>query len=179
MTQKKLRSSHHLTTLSRCIFATKACVDSQKKNSLNSNMSSIRLHNMANFGPLTAEIGSGVWGTPANFNRFRVLPLLLQRRHSLEANQTLHDVWPSPGLVHYIYIFGGSCPMTEYCPIQNSLYVQVLRSPMLVALLHSTPAAGVGQTLRRRAKNRITELSQRASAIFGTAAMHTGYRPTS
>jgi len=26
---------------------------------------------MANFGPLTAEIGSGVWGTPANFNGFR------------------------------------------------------------------------------------------------------------
>jgi len=23
---------------------------------------------MANFGPPTAEIGSGVWGTPANFN---------------------------------------------------------------------------------------------------------------
>jgi len=23
---------------------------------------------MVNFGPLTAEIGSGVWGTPANFN---------------------------------------------------------------------------------------------------------------
>jgi len=30
-------------------------------------MSSTCLHNMANFGPLTAEIGSGVWGTPANF----------------------------------------------------------------------------------------------------------------
>jgi len=29
---------------------------------------------MANFGPLTAEIGSGVWGTPANFNGFRVSP---------------------------------------------------------------------------------------------------------
>jgi len=27
---------------------------------------------MANFGPLMAEIGSGVWGTPANFNEFRV-----------------------------------------------------------------------------------------------------------
>jgi len=25
---------------------------------------------MANFGPLTAEIGSVVWGTPANFNGF-------------------------------------------------------------------------------------------------------------
>ena len=77
---------------------------------------------MANFCPLTDEIGSGVWGTPANFNGFRVLPSLLQRRRSPEANQTLHDVWPSHGLVHYIYIFGGSCPLTEFCPVQYSLY---------------------------------------------------------
>ena len=32
---------------------------------------------MVNFGPLTAEIGSGVWGTPANFNGFGVLAALL------------------------------------------------------------------------------------------------------
>jgi len=32
---------------------------------------------MVNFGPLTAEIGSGVWGTTANFNWFRVLAVLL------------------------------------------------------------------------------------------------------
>jgi len=32
------------------------------------------------FGPLAAEIGLPVWGTPTNFNRFRVLALLLQRR---------------------------------------------------------------------------------------------------
>jgi len=32
---------------------------------------------MVNFGPLTAEIGSGVWGTPTNFNGFRVLAALL------------------------------------------------------------------------------------------------------
>ena len=83
---------------------------------------------IANFSPLTSEIGSGVWGTPANFNGFRVLPLLLQRRRSPDAKQTLHDVWPSPGLVHYIYIFGGSCPLMEFCPVQYSLYVQVLRS---------------------------------------------------
>ena len=35
-------------------------------------------HNMVNFGPLTAEIGSGVWGTLANFNGFRVLAALLR-----------------------------------------------------------------------------------------------------
>ena len=32
-----------------------------------------------NFGLLTAEIGSGVWDTPANFNRFHVLPSLLRQ----------------------------------------------------------------------------------------------------
>jgi len=33
--------------------------------------------NLSNFGPLTAEIGSRVWGTPAHFNGFRVLAALL------------------------------------------------------------------------------------------------------
>jgi len=32
---------------------------------------------MVNFGPLTAEICSGVWGTPTNFNGFCVLAALL------------------------------------------------------------------------------------------------------
>jgi len=104
---------------------------------------------MANFGSLPAELGSGVWCIPANFNGFRVLPSLLQRCRSPEANQTLHDVWPSPGLVHYIYIFKGSCSLTKFCQVQNSISVQVLRSPILAALLHGTPTAGVSQTLRR------------------------------
>ena len=46
-------------------------------------------HNMANFGPLTAEIGSGVWGTPANFNGFRVLAALPQRRHFMSTSCVL------------------------------------------------------------------------------------------
>jgi len=65
---------------------------------------------MVNFGPLVAEILSLVWSTPANFNGFRVLASLLQWRHSTEVNQALHYVWPSPGLVRYIYTFGISCP---------------------------------------------------------------------
>ena len=32
---------------------------------------------MVTFGTLTAEVGSGVWGTPTNFNGFRVLAALL------------------------------------------------------------------------------------------------------
>jgi len=75
------------------------------KNLLNSNIFSTCPHDMVNFSPLVAEIGSGVWGTPAIFNRFRVLPSLLHRHHSPEANQTLHNVWPSLRLVHYIIHF--------------------------------------------------------------------------
>ena len=87
-----------------------------ERNLLNSNISSKCPHNVANFGPLTAEIGWRVWGTPANFNRFRFMASLLQRYHSTEANRTLHDVWPSPGLVHYINIFRGFCPHDRISP---------------------------------------------------------------
>ena len=37
---------------------------------------------MVNVGPLTAEIGLPVWGTPAYFNRFRVLACSVTTRHS-------------------------------------------------------------------------------------------------
>jgi len=45
---------------------------------------------MVNFGPLAAEIVSLVWGTPANFNGFRVLAALLHGTRTLVVgvNQT-------------------------------------------------------------------------------------------
>jgi len=86
---------------------------------MHSNISSTCPHNMMNFSLLAAEIVSLVWGTPADFNGFNVLASLLQRRHSTEGNQTLHNVWPLPGLVDYIYIFGDCCSVTEFCQVQN------------------------------------------------------------
>ena len=47
------------------------------KNLLNNHISSTCPHNMVNFGLITAEICWTVWGTPANFNGFRVLAALL------------------------------------------------------------------------------------------------------
>jgi len=47
-----------------------------ENNLLSSNIVSRCLHNMVNFGPLAAEIGPVVWGTPANFNGFHVLAAL-------------------------------------------------------------------------------------------------------
>jgi len=44
---------------------------------------------MVNFGPLAAEIGPVVWGTPANFNGFRVLAALLHGTLVVGVRQTL------------------------------------------------------------------------------------------
>jgi len=109
----KSPSGHHRTTLlSGNIFAIKACIDNRKKNLLNSNIFSRSPHNMVNFGPLTVAS----LGTPANFNGFRVLALLLHRSRSTEVNQTLHDVWPPPGLVHYYIHLGGLLPPNRILP---------------------------------------------------------------
>ena len=87
--RKKSPTGHHCTTLSGYGFATMACIDNRKKNLLSSNISSTSPHNMANVGPLTAEISSVVLGTPANFNGFCVLALLLQGSLVVGVSQTL------------------------------------------------------------------------------------------
>ena len=63
-----------------------------EKKFLSSNMSSRcsqTSHNVVNFGPLTAEIGSRVWGTAANFNGFHVLAALLHGSQVVSVSQTL------------------------------------------------------------------------------------------
>jgi len=60
-----------------------------EKNLLNSNTSSTGPDNMVNFGLLTAEICWRVWGTPPNFNGFRVLAALLHGTLVVGVIQTL------------------------------------------------------------------------------------------
>ena len=85
--RQKSPSGHHPTTLSGYVFATEACIDN-RKSLLSSNISSTCPYNMVNFGPLAAEIVSLVWGTPANFNGFRVLPALLHGTLVVGVSQT-------------------------------------------------------------------------------------------
>jgi len=59
-----------------------------ERNLLSSNTST-RLHDMANLGPLAAEIGPIVWGTPANFDGFRVLAALLHGTLVVGVSQSL------------------------------------------------------------------------------------------
>jgi len=69
-----------------CIFAIKARIDNRKM-LLRSNVSPTCPHNMVNFGPLAAEIGSIVWGTPLNVNGFRVFGSV-SARHSSSGRQS-------------------------------------------------------------------------------------------
>jgi len=82
---KNCPSGHHRTNLLGYIFATNACIDNRKKNS---NISPTCLHNMVDFGPLAADICWRVWGTPANFNGFRVLAALLHGTLVVSVSQT-------------------------------------------------------------------------------------------
>jgi len=86
---KKSPSGHHHTTLSGYIFTTKACIDNWKKMCSAAVSPPHVPRNMVNFVPLVAEIVSLVWGTPANFNGFRILAALLHGTPVLGVSQTL------------------------------------------------------------------------------------------
>jgi len=92
-------------------------------------MSSRSSHNIVNFGPLTAEIGLLVWGTPANFSGFRDLAALLHGSQVVSVSQISRH-WTARGrhlcsagrpsrwaLAHilvYIYILGCSTEFLLY-----------------------------------------------------------------
>jgi len=89
---KKVAKNRHLGTipqLCRTISSQIRHVSTIGKNLLSSNTSSTCPHNMVNFGPLAAEIVSLVWGTPRNFNGFRVLSALLHGTLVVGVSQTL------------------------------------------------------------------------------------------
>jgi len=56
---------------------------------LEKNVKQQHLLYMVNFGALTADIRWRVWGTPANFNGFRVLAALLHGTLVVGVSQTL------------------------------------------------------------------------------------------
>jgi len=87
--REKSPSAHHRSTFSGYIVATKARIDNRKKNFFKQQYLPHCSCNMVNFGPLTAEICWRVWGTPANFNGYHVLPALLHGTLVVAVSQTL------------------------------------------------------------------------------------------
>ena len=98
--------------------------------SSNRHTSSTCPHNMTNCGLLTAEIGSdgsGVWVTPANFNRFRVLASLLQAAAtSLTGGQPnfarcLAISWAGTRYIHFRQLLApdGILPGAKFCQVRS------------------------------------------------------------
>jgi len=83
--------NRHLGTIAqlcRAISSQLRHISTIGKNLLNTNTSSTGPHNMVNFCPITAENCWQVWGTPANFNEFRVLAPLLHGTPAVGVSQT-------------------------------------------------------------------------------------------
>ena len=84
-----------------------------------------------------------------------------------------------------VYIRGLlSLSLMEFCQVENSLCMQVLRSPILAAWLHGTRAVGVSHTLRRGTRNGIAGLSllvifSRWRHLYSGAAITLGIGPHS
>jgi len=150
--------AHIRTNLSGYVFTAKACIDNWNKLAKQQYL----LHMCSQYGERQPTNG---WDRFVSYGHPSILASLLHRRRSKEVNQTLHDLWPSSGLVHYRELL----PLTELSQAQNSLGVQILRSPILAALLHGTRAVGVSQTLRRSAEG---------DTYIRQGGHHVGHRPT-
>ena len=86
--RQKSPSGHHRTTLSGYIFATTARIDNRKKKLITQQYLLYMSPQYGELRPLAAEIVSLVWGTPANFNGFRILAALLHGTLVVGVSQT-------------------------------------------------------------------------------------------
>jgi len=75
---KNLPSVHHCTTLSAISLQLRHISTIREKKLVKQQyLLHISSFNMLNYGPLMAEIGLGVWGTPTNFSGFCFLAAFL------------------------------------------------------------------------------------------------------
>ena len=164
--RQKLRKYRHLHTIAqlcRALSSQLRHVSTIGENLLNSN-----LHMSSQYGKLRPTNG---WDQPTSLGhpiKFRWVSSLgfITAPASLKRGQPnfarcLAVSWAVTLYIH----FGGSYPLTEFCQVQNSLCGQVLRSPILAALLHGAGAVDVRQ---------LCGVRQRVPPIFSGAAITLG-----
>ena len=129
----KIRHLATIAQICRTISSQLRHISTIGKKLLSSNTLYTCPRNMVNFGPLTAEIGSGVWGTPANFIGFCVLACSITARHSSSRrqpnfavlNRGRHLYWagrPSRWALAHILV---------HCTVANVTSRTLLQSPYL------------------------------------------------
>jgi len=133
---------------------------------------------MVNFGLLTAEIGWRVCLSQQISMGFASW---------LRYCTNVAHRWPTKSCTmlgrllgwYTIYTFRGLLSPDGILPGATSLCIQVLRSPILAALLHGTRAAGVSQTLRHGQGMELQNFRRRRHLLFRSAAITMGIGPHS
>jgi len=141
-------SACHRTTFLGCIFATKACIDSRKKKTCWTAVSPPHVPTVRWTSAHLRLRSVYQFGAPSKFQRVSHVGFVTAPT-SLNGGQ-LNFVWClAVSLAGTLYIhFQGLLLLREFCQVQNSLCLQVLRYPVLAALLCSTRVVSVMQTLR-------------------------------
>ena len=134
---QKIAKNRHLGTIPQLCLAISLQlrnVSTIGKNLLSSNISSTCPHNMVNFGPLAAEIVSLVWGTPANFNGFRILAALLHSQTlwrwtegATYIRQGGHHVghWPTFLVTNYNTVIWQCSSMRHISSVRKVRYINI------------------------------------------------------
>ena len=137
---QKSPSAHHGTTLSGCIFATKACIDNRKKNLLNGNIFSIRLFNMVYFGHQRPR-SFGEFGRPQQISTRFASWLRYYRRATKLCTMFVRLLgW------YIIYTFSAALAPDWILPGAIFTLRPSRAFSYMSALLHGTRAAAVSQT---------------------------------
>jgi len=116
------------------------------------------------------ETSWNLQGYPKVVNRSQ----LLVGQSSPEANQSLHDVWPY-GLVHYIYIFGGSSLGQNFA--RCKIHFTSKSCVRLGSVTAWRSSSGRQRNFASWYQEWTYELSQRAPPIVGRAAITLGIGP--
>jgi len=107
---KNWPSAHHCTTLSGYIFAIKAHIDNRKIC-----QTAISPSHVPQYGELWPTNGWDLLASLGHPSKFqRVISRLGFVTAATSLNQTLQGVWPSSGLVHYVYIFRAFAPYRNF-----------------------------------------------------------------
>jgi len=127
-------------------------------------------HHMANFGPVTSADRFRSLEHPSKFQRVSSLGFVTAATSLTggQPNSARCLAVSCAGTPHFRGLL--IAPWSNFYHVQNSLCVQILRSPILAALLHGTPAAGSAK---------LCGVEQRAPPIFGRAAITLGIGPHS
>jgi len=144
--RKKWPKCHLVTIAQLCpaVFSQLRLVSTIGKNLLK-NIQQYLLHPSSQYGERRLTNGWDRFtslGHPSKYQRVSSIGLVTAAMSLTGGQPNFARCLAVSGLLYYVHIFGGCCLLMEFCQVQNSRYVQVLRSHVLEALLHGTPTLG-------------------------------------